>query len=196
MAEYLIQLTPNDNFFFGTGKEFGTDNQNYFVVSGYFPQQTSLLGMLRYQLLCKADEKIFKNNKIKDKTKASELIGKMSFTKGEKQNFGAIKSLSPVFLMKNEKKVFPLNREYQKEDDWQMREISADLSLLEDYEAKKGLPQLWSDGKNIYTIEDIFEERTQIGIKKNYEGKSEENAFYQQTYRTLKDDFHSRFMLI
>lgn len=206
MAEYLIQLTPNDNFFFGTGKEFGRDNQNYFVVSGYFPQQTSLLGMLRYQLLCKADEKIFKNNKIQDKTKASELIGKRSFTKGKKQKFGAIKSLSPVFLMKGESKVFPLNREYQdnkddkkdkkdkkKKPNWQMREISADFSLLDNYEAKKGLPQLWSDGKNIYTIEDIFEERTQIGIKKNYEGKSEENAFYQQTYRTLKDDFSFAF---
>lgn len=200
MAEYLIQLTPNDHFFFGTGKEFGTDNQNYFVVSGYFPQQTSLLGMLRYQLLCQADEKIFKNNKIQDKTKASELIGKNSFTKGKEQSFGTIKSLSPIFLMKGESKVFPLNKEYQndekdkkKKPNWQMREISADFSLLENYEAKKGLPQLWSDGENIYTMEDIFEERTQVGIKKNYEGKSEENAFYQQTFRTLKDDFSFAF---
>lgn len=200
MAEYLIQLTPNDHFFFGTGKEFGTDNQNYFVVSGYFPQQTSLLGMLRYQLLCQADEKIFKNNKIQDKTKAGELIGKNSFTKGKKQKFGAIKSLSPVFLMKDNKKVFPLNREYQddredgeKKPNWQMREITADFSLLENYKAKKELPQLWSDGTDKHELKDIFEERIQVGIKKNYEGKSEENAFYQQTYRTLKEDFSFAF---
>lgn len=194
MAHYLIQLTPNDNFFFGTGKGFGTDNQNYFVISGYFPQQTSLLGMLRYQLLCQANDKIFNHNKIQDKTKAAELIGKESFTKEEHQEFGAIKSLSPVFLMKDKKKVFPLNREYQKEDNkWQMREISTDFSLLENYEAKKGLPQLWSDGKTIYTMEDIFEEITQVGIKKDYEGKSNNNAFYQQTYRTLKDNFSFAF---
>lgn len=67
MATYLIKLTPLDKFFFGQKKTFGDDNVNYVVYSSFFPQQTALLGLLRYQVLQIAGEEVFKNNKIQDK---------------------------------------------------------------------------------------------------------------------------------
>jgi CRISPR-associated protein Cmr3 len=62
MAKYLIKLYPIDRYFFGSDVTFGADNSNYFVRSVYFPQQTTLLGMLRYYLL-------LQNNMLDDKGK-------------------------------------------------------------------------------------------------------------------------------
>ncbi len=194
MNTYLIKLTPHDKFFFGTDKEFGADNRNYFVKSGYFPQQTTLLGMLRYQLLCQAPEDIFRDNKIQNKKKAAELIGAKSFTQGENNTFGKIKSLSPVFLMQGNTKFFPLNKEYQevsKDDkgnkEWKMCEISKDFRLLEGYNVKIGLSELWTNDENRkYELSDIFKEVEQVGIRKNYDGTTDDKAFYIQTYRKFK----------
>lgn len=55
--QYLITLTPAGNYFFGNDRGFGdkTDNPNAilnYLVSGLkYPQQTTLLGFLRYELL-------------------------------------------------------------------------------------------------------------------------------------------------
>ncbi len=188
MCTYLIRLTPHDKFFFGTGKEFGPNNQHYFIKSGYFPQQTTLLGMLRYQLLCQAGKNIFNKNKIQDKKEAATLIGLKSFIQGEYNTFGAIQSLSPLFLMQNKTRLFPLSKEYQRDkENYKMCEISKDFNLLKDYEAKKGLPELWTDeqGKK-YLLEDLFTEVEQVGIRKNYDGKTDDKAFYMQTYRRFK----------
>ena len=78
MYTYLIKLTPLDKFFFGQKKTFGDDNANYFVYSSHFPQQTTLLGLLRYQLLQIAGEDVFKDNKIQDTNKAAKLIGEQN----------------------------------------------------------------------------------------------------------------------
>ncbi len=198
MYNYLIKLTPHDTFFFGTGKEFGAENQNYFVKSGYFPQQTTLLGMLRYQFLCQAGNDIFSENKIQDKDKANDLIGKRSFTKGEKQTFGKIQKLSPMFLMKGNKRLFPLSKDFQKDEHcYLMREISKDFTLLEGYNSKKGLFDLWIDeNKKIYSLEDIYTDVEKVGIRKNYKGETDEKAFYMQTFRKFKEpDFSFAFFV-
>ncbi|MCY1634985.1 type III-B CRISPR module-associated Cmr3 family protein [Marinifilum sp. D737] len=95
---YKIQLIPQGSFFFGNENTFGDNNQNYFVRSNYFPQQTSLLGMLRYELL-KSSPEVFKNNKITDKVGAINLIGAQSFVNEKKRgDFGIIKNIYPVFI--------------------------------------------------------------------------------------------------
>ena len=57
MPKYLVRLKPLDSFFF-SGREtfmsFETDTKEktkYLVKSEYFPQQTTLLGVERKQLL-------------------------------------------------------------------------------------------------------------------------------------------------
>ena len=85
---YLITLTPVDKFFFGGEMKFSTGIQengkksapeiSYIIKSGYFPQQTSLLGMMRFFLL--RHSKYFDGSKITDPDGASSLIGGHSFS--------------------------------------------------------------------------------------------------------------------
>lgn len=121
MYEYLIRLKPLDMFFFGGEVTFsrggevknnGKQNKikNYLVNSNLFPQQTSLLGMIRKQLLLQK-EGLFKENPkdytLHDKVKMGRLIGERSFSfekRKENQSFGVIESLSPVFIMDKEEK--------------------------------------------------------------------------------------------
>jgi CRISPR-associated protein Cmr3 len=97
MTKYLICLKPLTPYFFGGENTFGNDNQNYFVRSNYLPQQTTLLGFLRYELL-------LQNNLLGTNPKESDwasLIGEKSFQKENDSfisEFGAIKKISPVFL--------------------------------------------------------------------------------------------------
>lgn len=99
---YKITLKPVGSFFFGGESTFGGQDgtqQNYFARSNYFPQQTSLLGMLRYQLLAQ-------NNGLPlhdlGEQKQKDLIGLNSFSaKSAQQNFGAIESLTPVCLQRD-----------------------------------------------------------------------------------------------
>ncbi len=200
MKTYLIKLRPIDKFFFGTGKEFGIENENYFVKSRYLPQQTTLLGMLRYELLKLADEEIFKDNRIINKEKAKELIGAKSFVANEENNFGKINSISPLFLMKKDEKLFPQSKEFQENKNrYHFLKINYEngLPLLLGYEAKKSLPQIWQDQQgNQYNYDQIFTEQQQTGIRKpNYEeGETEnENAFYVQGFYKMKTDFYFAF---
>lgn len=96
----LIRLTPLSDFFFGGENTFGQDNTNYYVKSNYFPQQTSLLGMLRYELL-KSKPAAFNlaKDKVTDKANAEKLIGTNGFSPKCDFNYGIIEGISPVFLL-------------------------------------------------------------------------------------------------
>lgn len=101
--QYLVTLKPITPFFFGGENTFGEDPKlvNYFVKSNYFPQQTTLLGMLRHELL-------IQNGLLgKHTSDWDTLIGAESFDGSNDKilEYGAIKSLSPVFLS-NEKQDF------------------------------------------------------------------------------------------
>ncbi len=97
MSNYIITLKPLTPYFFGGENTFGEDNTNYFVRSNYLPQQTTLLGFLRYELLAQ-------NNMLGTDPKANkweEFIGANSFQNKDgkfTEHFGAIKKISPVFL--------------------------------------------------------------------------------------------------
>lgn len=99
MPVYKITLVPLERFFFGSDNTFGKDNQeNYFVKSIYFPQQTTLLGTLRY-LLLKRFNLMDVDGKIADKDKADKLVGISGFSvKNGGNNYGVIQSLSPLFI--------------------------------------------------------------------------------------------------
>lgn len=213
--KYLVKLTPHDKFFFGGERTFGENNQaNYFVVSNYFPQQTGILGLIRHQLLLQCDdETIFKDNKIVNATNAGKLIGPHSFTIGNGFDFKAIESISPVFICdsnttdKNEAFYFPANKEYQwyeKLNDACEKEtvnkfLQIELKphpLLKGYDAKFDLPDLLMNksGKRIrYT--DVFIKHQQVGIRKQYEGGTDEKAYYIQTFFKLNKNYSFAFVV-
>lgn len=200
---YLIKLTPLDKFFFGQKKTFGDDNANYFVYSSLFPQQTALLGLLRYQLLQIAGEDVFKDNKIQNEDEAGKLIGKQSFSPfaGKKLEFGIIQSLSPVFIIdkKNdegkEEHFLPVGKRFQKEkeeDPYNLLHLSCEVGcppIFEAYDPKKGLASCWlsSNGTTLLNEEDFFIKDERIGIRKDYEGATNDDAFFCQRYYRFKN---------
>lgn len=197
MSTYLIKLTPLDKFFFGQKKTFGDDNANYFVYSSHFPQQTTLLGLLRYQLLQIAGEEVFKDNKIQDEHKAGELIGKQSFSPfvKDKLQFGIIQSLSPVFIIDKKKDegkeeyFLPVGKRFQKEEEdlYELLHLSCKEGcppIFDEYKPKKGLASCWlsSNGTTLLNEEDFFTKDERIGIRKDYEGATNDDAFFCQRY--------------
>jgi len=97
MNKYLVTLKPLTPFFFGGENTFGDGKINYFARSNYMPQQTTLLGMLRHELLIQ--NKLIGTDPKSNNWKS--LIGENSFQKlnGEfVDDFGAIINISPLFL--------------------------------------------------------------------------------------------------
>ncbi|WP_304297308.1 type III-B CRISPR module-associated protein Cmr3 [Porphyromonas gulae] len=200
---YLIKLTPLDKFFFGQKKTFGDDNANYFVYSSHFPQQTALLGLLRYQLLQIAGVDVFKDNKIQDTNKAAKLIGEQSFSPfvKDKLQFGIIQSLSPVFIIdkKNdegkEEYFLPVGRRFQKKKEkapYNLLHLFCETGcppIFEAYDPKKELASCWlsSNGTTLLNEEDFFIKDERIGIRKDYKGTTNDDAFFRQRYYHFKN---------
>ena len=204
MYTYLIKLTPLDKFFFGQKKTFGDDNANYFVYSSHFPQQTTLLGLLRYQLLQIAGEDVFKDNKIQDTNKAAKLIGEQSFSPfvKDKLQFGIIQSLSPVFIIDKKKNdegkeeyFLPVGKRFQKKKEkapYSLLHLSCQAGcppIFGEYKPKKGLASCWlsSNGTTLLNEEDFFTKDERIGIRKDYEGATNDDAFFRQRYYRFKN---------
>lgn len=193
MPTYLVKLTPIDKFFFGQKNTFEEDNVNYFVRSSHFPQQTALLGLLRYQLLRHADKDVFDNNKITNSEAAKKLIGEKSFSPAEPSvnGFGLIESLSPVFLMDKETEAvfLPAGLRYQENKEGRFEplhlKLEDKLALLDGYEAKKGLCSRWISSQvenDTFAEDDFFKEDMRVGIRKNYDGGTDDKAFFCETY--------------
>lgn len=117
---YLVKLTPTGKFFFGGDMRFGVNGNegkfsSYIIETSKMPQQTSLLGMMRFLLLSK-DETLFdvKKNCIKEnasKESLEALIGASGFSVNENKDannkFGKIKSLGPCCVYEDGKRYYP-----------------------------------------------------------------------------------------
>ena len=88
MSKYIVSLTPLGKYFFGGDMTFKVSDKNdyneryssYVIQSGQFPQQTSLLGMMRFLLLSNSSEAFDTINlKIISTEKAREIIGAQGF---------------------------------------------------------------------------------------------------------------------
>lgn len=204
MSKYKITLTPVDKFFFGGDMTFQVGNDkndkfnsqysSYIIQSAMFPQQTSLLGMLRFLILRNAGENVFKDNKIVDTKKASELIGSQSFkvnTNHEENGFGAIKKISHVSVIRDGRELdfAPLFGEINSMNTLDgilnFSEIKVPNLSKEQYDAKKDLTTHLFDGKNQYELSNIFKEDRRIGIARSVEtGRTDDGALFKQiSYR-------------
>lgn len=182
---------------------------SYIIRSSKFPQQTSLLGMLRF-LILSHHEDVFdkKRQMIIDSDKAAELIGKHGFMVNSHHNenkFKNISSLGTCFLRKAETAYWPAPLDYN--------------LIVEGFESISGailnkkelnIPVI-KKGKDEYTSKDqlyteyisssgvalekneIFKEDIRIGIRKNIHGKTEDNAFYKQIGYRLEKGFQFAF---
>lgn len=206
MSKYLITLTPLGKFFFGgdmtfqVGKDkkdsFNTEYSSYIIKSNKYPQQTSLLGMLRYLLLSK-DETAFDRNKkeIIDTQVAKILIGEKGFCVNGENDFGMIKMLHPCFLQKKQSNnnwqnllPAPKNLGYEIFFNHKMSAIvngvSRPVPVVKGYNPKEWKEPLYIGSDFNMKESEIYLEDNRIGIDKDYRGNSKLNAFYKQiSYR-------------
>lgn len=231
MSKYLITLTPIDKFFFGgeigfnrataiktDGKnespeekalrekneklaEFDAKNSSYIVKSNLFPQQTSLLGMLRYAFLS-ADEEAFENGEIKNTVKAAGIIGATSFNTDAdaKMEFGKIKEIGPCFLQRKTEDydwidlhIAPMDYKYTvsfEEGDALLGNQKTRIPEISDYDPKDGITSYCiGDNGTELELKKLFIEDIRIGIDRNFDGTTKEGAFYKQVSYRLSNKY-------
>jgi CRISPR-associated protein Cmr3 len=198
MAYYQIKLTPVDTFFFGGEKHDNEEVVNYFVESNCYPQQTTLLGFLRYLLLVR-------NNLIGSdmlKTKAEPIIGEKSFNyQIPQQSFGEIKSISLLYFLKGEQVFVPapfdVNGQIELENDNYILKI-----MGKPYKAKDGLPNLHLisiKGDSTIRLYDegplnsVVFKVLRTGNEKSDKGESNEDSFYRQSFMRMNTDWSFAF---
>ncbi len=197
---YHFRLVPLGKFFFGNERTFGqVADTNYLVRSNAFPQQTTLLGMLRYELL-KLENKLPLS--ASNQEEIINLIGEGSFNHTKTRSFGNVLRLSPVMLNNGQ-------------SDWQIAARSSKYSFqqfgiekaflfswkadkLKMYERKQpSVPDfdpkqycqnqlVKFNGSQQILQSKVLIEDSQIGITKPERGQTEEKGFYKQYLYRMK----------
>ncbi|MCD4793396.1 MAG: hypothetical protein K8R54_09200 [Bacteroidales bacterium] len=204
MSKYFITLKPIEDYFFGGENTFrnnDSDETNYFARSNPYPQQTSLLGLLRYILL-------ESNNTLplfENKDRANAIIGEKSFDPTQQkseQNFGIITELSPLYIYnQGNKKIYRISLPYENfslNDENHGRillnNIKNNSFTIKDYDPKKYYYPILIDAEgNSIKFNDVFQElKPRIGIDKDRE-QDNENKMFKQIFYTLKPNFHFAF---
>ncbi|MBN1222392.1 MAG: hypothetical protein JXB23_04045 [Candidatus Aminicenantes bacterium] len=206
MTQYLITLRPVDGFFFGGAETFGDGkNTNYLVRSDKLPQQTTLIGMLRKEILRQHGpfKALYHDYTNDEKTKMAERIGSKPFSFSGPNKFGALKRVSPVFLTDGTKNYIPIPLDHDINLIVKQDRIFGSTAMKifrhgapTGYDGKKGLPSgfMASNGECM-DDEDIFIRIEKVGIRKDKWDEDDEKAFYKQTRYKLKRNFRFAFIV-
>lgn len=199
MNKYLFQFTPTGAYFFGAENrrvdvmKDKDDTANYYLKSFPFPQQSTILGSIRYFFLQKiCPDTVFKNNKIINTdatTGAPAYIGKKSFNIADNQfEFGNIKGISEVFLRKDKQNYLPRPFDKWSNDFGELTQVAeTNLYFLPKYDAKNYYSMVFTNGTDNVNFYDIFQEHIQSGNKKSNLGDDDEDGFYKQQYYHLAE---------
>jgi len=211
MAHYRIQFTPVSDYFFGGEKHRlvnGLPIADYFTVSRPYPQQTTVLGALRF-LLLRLHPEIFDGKRITDKSQAAKIIGEKSFSYDNKTNSsGNIKKISPLYFIqdKNGKTIpwyfgpmdYPFDLSLlQHKDEKKKKEDKLYLQLThknENYKSKDHAslvqPYLYNTKGNIIPLNDLIRYHSRIGIEKRHRGDDPAEKFYKIKTARLAPGWH------
>lgn len=202
MSRYIITLKPIDKFFFGGDMTFSVgnnlnDNYNreyssYLIESAYFPQQTSLLGMMRF-LILRNNEECFDGVKITDTIKAAGLIGEGGF--GEGRSYGKIKSLGHCFIKdcadNKDYHFAPYDSDYAvsaAEDTCLVNGRELTLHKMEGFRSKVWYKKYLECGSEKKEVSSFFVEDRRIGINRDIKtGKTEDAALFKQVSYRFSD---------
>lgn len=200
MNKYIFQFTPTCPYFFGAENrrqdinKAKDDTANYYLKSFAFPQQSTVLGAVRYfflQNVCPTS--VFANNEIKDKSQAGApaYIGDKSFDiAGTTFNFGKIKRISEVFLRKSGQNYLALPFDKWSDDFGNVSKVaSLNLYFLPQYDVKNYYETRFTNGSENVSFSKIFKEHVQSGNKKKNEGDDDEDGFYKQQYYQLEKEW-------
>lgn len=203
MSTYLVTFKPMEPYFFGNEKNFAYSkndknpvSNSYFIKSEYVPSQSTILGALRYILL-----PVKKSNwdyTADEKKKNAEAVGANSFNPSDERNeFGKIKKISPVFLYDGVNDLVPTpfdhidgNRNYTPftfEENDKVDTLDGEYLYTEKYNAKDGITSAYlnlTDGA-IVELENIFISVTRMGINRS----DTENGMFKKRYVQLADEY-------
>jgi len=202
--QYIIRFYPVEGFFFGGEITFGNrENANYLVKSNLFPQQTTILGTLRKELLIQKGylKMTASGYRLSGNTAEIEgLIGKESFdiSSTSIQSFGVIKEISPVFISNGDNHYVPAPMDHGlsfKEYPGRsclIREDNNFIPIIEGYNPKDGLKGglINPSDNSIKEFDKIFIPDKKVGITKGRGGPTPEKAFYKQTAYRLAEKYH------
>ena len=225
---YLIKLKPLEPYIFGTEQGFdypgerGTGKESYFVKSAEIPEQTTLLGMIRFALL--SHNKLLNTSfsyTAENREEMKKLIGpdSFSFLSEKEQDFGVIERLSPLFLLnekgeilvknpfhnvaKEEKQIENRSRKsgyvpMEMEDEEMLTEMGRiRLPKGSEFRAKEGYGtgyiNLMDGEKTIET--DLFQSVAVTGNRKNNKMADEKDSFFKQEMIALKQGYSFAFLL-
>jgi len=207
--KYLVRLKPLKPYFFGSENSFSDDDirkeSRYFAKSLLFPQQTTIIGMLRREILRKNNimtihkkgEWADVGKKDKEDTptykEAVRLAGKGDVFSG---NLGIINSISEIFLLNKDEFIFKSEKDrYIKDISKTDIEVSLNGEIRKfinfNIDSKKGIKENFVSTLKSYEFDDIFKNSISVGIKID----TKENGFYQKESFILKDDFEFGFIL-
>jgi CRISPR-associated protein Cmr3 len=209
-------MQPLDTFFFGQESKYrkrkgqNTPEADYFQRSAYFPQQTTLLGALRYCLL-----QMNGQIPINDEVTAIRLIGEQSFGISDKLlKFGALANLSSLFILdvhgkayfrnpkdiilKKDKVSGQFKTEYLQRTLVNLNSSTGDCLYFPNYNEKDGLDEFLIHNEEDFlpinyhkddTANGVFVKHEKVGITKKKDGESDEEGFYKQISWSLSEGF-------
>ena len=212
MKRYKITLKPFDWFFFGGEQTFDNGSSQSFIArSNRFPQQTALLGMVRYQLLKQAGLLSMPGKRMteEEKDKSEKLIGGSSFVLDSQSelHYGVIIGLSPVYIQRGGKVLLPMPYTFGTNltflsDNGKMCvgdntvEVIPMLTVNSNFDYYKNPERLIDAEGNYVSIEKLYKSIMQIGITKAQDGDDNEKGFFkQETLRFADDDTSFVFYL-
>lgn len=166
---FLIKLSPLQRFFFGG--EINHRDPSYYIPSLNYPQQSGLIGFLRHQLLIQNG--LIENDGKTDWGNAAQLIGKDSYRiENGHFNMGAIKKISNLFLMEDDKPLHVsaldngLEPAFINGQSHYLQQQDS-VAIYENYDPKKYLKLHWGH----YNEDDIFINDENPGIDKKAQDK-------------------------
>lgn len=206
---YMVRLTPINSYYFGGEITLGENTvQNYYVKSNYLPQVSSLLGVVRYEILRQNNMLSYDKNDKRQLDQVKSLIGSRGFSIDDTlESYGIIQKLSPVFVEDKNKCCFytpmPLDNGIQvafdssTECSFSSSCIQSKIVTMSGYDYKNyDNYKCWvsGDGEKI-DASAIFYEKEQIGITKSNRENDDQDAFYKMISVGLKSPYNFVFAL-
>lgn len=194
MHTYLIKFTPLEPYFFGNERGFGyglTENKSYYITSNDAPSQSTILGTLRYCCIehPSNDFSLGDNDNIGDSS--FDLLSQ------QRQSFGVIKHISPMFLMDANNTCYipvPYNHKASEMFYTPFKEYKTCMTdrgeqlLPVDYDSKRGVAKgfLQINGRNKGAVEsNLINKVVRIGINRN----QKEQGMFRKAFCSLKKGY-------
>lgn len=203
---YLVKIRPLEPYFLGTEQGFSdadmqtpADMQtskkiSYIATSGSVPSQTTILGVLRYLVLSAAGmAKADFSYSPEEKQRMARLIGResFSFSSDGVQDFGVIREISPVFVMRGQQLLVPTPGclAWDKADEPHEMKLGMELETSfgkiplpegREYNAKLGLCGNWYNLDTHRVERDIFSSALNTC-------NSSQDAFFKKEYYRMKE---------